>query len=248
MNEPSTRPEPTAEAPALALRGVTAGYDGTPVLEDVDLAIGPRDYLAILGPNGGGKTTLLRVFLGLVEPWRGQVISNLPHGRRRLGYVPQYSSFEPGVPLRVEDVALMGRLARRGLGRRYRPEDLEAARRGLAAVRLEHRAHDLASDLSGGQIQRLLIARALAGEPEVLILDEPTSALDAHTETVVRDSLNSLRGRMTVLVIAHRLSTLDQCDRIMVVQDGRLTAFDTPTALRASANFYADALRLSGLA
>ena len=101
--------------------------------------------------------------------------------------------------------------------------------------------------LSGGQRQRLTIARALVEQPEVLILDEPTSALDVRTEHLIRETLLGLKGRVTVLVIAHRLSTLDICDRIMVIQDGRLVGFDTPARLEQSSEFYREALSLSRL-
>jgi ABC-type multidrug transport system fused ATPase/permease subunit len=111
----------------------------------------------------------------------------------------------------------------------------------------DHQVGDRGGNLSGGQQQRLCIARALAGNPEVLILDEPTSALDARSEALIRETLESLRGQMTIIVIAHRLSTIDQCDRIMVIQHGLVAAFDTPAALKATSNFYAEAVRLSGL-
>ncbi|MDY7094949.1 MAG: metal ABC transporter ATP-binding protein [Acidobacteriota bacterium] len=205
MTEGSPAAAPAAATgPALELRGITAGYNGGPaVLENVQLEIGSREYLAIIGPNGGGKTTLLRVLLGLVEPRRGSVVSHLPHGRKRLGYVPQYSTFEAGVPLRVEEVVLMGRISRRGLGRRYRREDREAARRALEAVHLEDRAQEPATELSGGQIQRVLIARALAGEPEAMLLDEPLASLDVESRRVVRELLLELHRTMPVVLVTH---------------------------------------------
>lgn len=101
--------------------------------------------------------------------------------------------------------------------------------------------------LSGGQQQRLCIARALVENPDVLILDEPTSSLDVRSESLIRRTLDELRSRMTVIIIAHRLSTLDICDRIMVIQDGTLKGFDTPANLEQSSDFYREALVLSGL-
>ena len=101
--------------------------------------------------------------------------------------------------------------------------------------------------LSGGQQQRLCIARALVGKPDLLLLDEPTSALDVKSEHLIRTTLLELREQMTLVIIAHRLSTLDICDRIMVIQDGRLVGFDTPSALESSNDFYREALQLSGL-
>ena len=103
------------------------------------------------------------------------------------------------------------------------------------------------SHLSGGQQQRLIIARALVEHPDVLILDEPTSALDVRSEHLIRQTLDGLRDEMTIIIIAHRLSTLDICDRLMVIHDGELKAFDTPDNLEKDNDFYREALRLSGL-
>ena len=121
--------------------------------------------------------------------------------------------------------------------------DIEAIRDGYDAQVGERGDH-----LSGGQRQRLSIARALLGRPEMIILDEPTSALDVRSESLIRITLDELRGEVTIIVIAHRLSTLDICDRIMVIQDGRLRAFDDPDVLASNSEFYRDTLELSGLA
>ena len=247
--------QPVASVTPLRLEHVSFEYTSdVAVLHDVDAEIEPGEMVGIVGPSGSGKSTLVQLLLGLREPTSGRVLAGGLDVRtlrrsewaRKVTFVPQAASLVHGTVAEnirfyrpwITDAQIETAARQAGLH-----DEIMAFADGYA-----HQVGDRGGSLSGGQQQRVCIARALAGEPELLILDEPTSALDAHTETVVRDSLNSLRGRMTVLVIAHRLSTLDQCDRIMVVQDGRLTAFDTPTALRASANFYADALRLSGLA
>ena len=247
--------QPVASVTPLRLEHVSFEYTSdVAVLHDVDAEIEPGEMVGIVGPSGSGKSTLVQLLLGLREPTSGRVLAGGLDVRtlrrsewaRKVTFVPQAASLVHGTVAEnirfyrpwITDAQIETAARQAGLH-----DEIVAFADGYA-----QQVGDRGGNLSGGQQQRVCIARALAGEPEVLILDEPTSALDAHTETVVRDSLNSLRGRMTVLVIAHRLSTLDQCDRIMVVQDGRLTAFDTPTALRASANFYADALRLSGLA
>ena len=247
--------QPVASVTPLRLEHVSFEYTSdVAVLHDVDAEIEPGEMVGIVGPSGSGKSTLVQLLLGLREPTSGRVLAGGLDVRtlrrsewaRKVTFVPQAASLVHGTVAEnirfyrpwITDAQIETAARQAGLH-----DEIVAFADGYA-----HQVGDRGGNLSGGQQQRVCIARALAGEPELLILDEPTSALDAHTETVVRDSLNSLRGRMTVLVIAHRLSTLDQCDRIMVVQDGRLTAFDTPTALRASANFYADALRLSGLA
>ena len=103
------------------------------------------------------------------------------------------------------------------------------------------------SQLSGGQRQRLSIARALAGNPELLVLDEPTSALDGQSEALIRDTLGGLHGKVTVVIIAHRMSTLEICDRIMVIEGGRMTAFSSPSALREDSDFYQNAMAVAGI-
>lgn len=207
----------------IELCGVTFGYGRERVLDEISLPIYPRDYLVILGPNGGGKSTLLKVLLGIVEPWTGEVISHLPSGRRRLGYVPQFSTFETGFPLYLEEVVLMGRLGRRGLGRRWRRADREAAREALAAVKLDPLAGSLASELSGGQVQRLLLARALAGEPEALILDEPMASLDPESRQVVSALLAEIQGRMPVVLVTHDASAVAASVRHIACLNRRLT-------------------------
>ncbi len=213
----------TDSAPLLELRDVSAGYGAVEAVTEVNLSVYPGDYLAIIGPNGGGKTTLLKVMLGLLPPRQGRVIHHLPHGRRRLGYVPQFSTLESNIPLRVEEVALMGRLAIRGRWRWYRREDYEAARQALEAVGLEDLRLRPASELSGGQVQRLLLARALAGEPEALLLDEPMASLDAESRRVVRGLLEELRERMPIVLVTHDPAAVAREVKNIACMNRRLT-------------------------
>jgi len=200
------------ERPVVEVKNLTFGYGNLPVIEGVDLAIYPREYLALIGPNGGGKTTLVRLILGLLKPWSGEVIFHLPEGeprrRRSLGYVPQFPTFDPGFPLRVLDAVLMGRLGRRGLVGRYRREDREAAREVLARLSLADHARRPLSELSGGQLQRVLIARALVSEPEVLFLDEPTASIDAESRRVLKEILLELNERIPIVVVTHDVTAL----------------------------------------
>jgi zinc transport system ATP-binding protein len=199
---------PSLEQPLLEARDVTFGYGPEVVLEHVNLAIYPRDYLAIIGPNGGGKTTLLKLFLGLLGPQRGEIVVRLPSRRGRMGYVPQFSTFDRGFPLRVEDVVLMGRLGVRGLLRPYNWEDRAAAARVLGRLRLAALARDHIRELSGGQLQRVLIARAVVSDPDVLFLDEPTASIDAESREVLREMLEELNQRIPIVVVTHDVTAI----------------------------------------
>lgn len=195
-----------SRAPLLTVQGVSFGYDREAVLRDVDLCIGQQDFLAIIGPNGGGKTTLLRVILGLEQPWRGEVRWRDPARPPRIGYVPQFSTFDRNFPLRLRDAVLMGRIGHRGLLGRYRREDHRVVAGILERLRLESMAGMPINELSGGQLQRALIGRALVAEPEILFLDEPTASVDAETRPVLSDLLAELNTRIPVVVVTHDIT------------------------------------------
>lgn len=239
---------------ALELRGVSFEYrDGLPVIHDIDATIEPCEVVGLIGPSGSGKSTLVQLLLGLREPTAGTVLSN---GRdihslsrtewaRKVTFVPQEAHLVAGT------VADNIRFFRDGITQ----EQIENASR-LANLHddvarwpegYDREVGERGSHLSGGQQQRLVIARALVEEPDVFILDEPTSSLDVRSEQLIRTTLDSLREHMTIIIIAHRLSTLDICDRIMVLIDGQLKAFDSPGSLEASNDFYREALVISGM-
>jgi zinc transport system ATP-binding protein len=204
MADPSGRPP-------VEVRDVTFGYGREVVLDHVDLTIEPRDFLAVIGPNGGGKTTLLKAILGLVRPWSGEVAFHLPSGsdpRGRLGYVPQFSTFDRDFPLRIADMVLMGRLGRGSVLRPYSREDRAAAGRALERLGLAGVARANASEVSGGQLQRALIARALVSEPEVLFLDEPTASIDAESRETLRELLEDLNRTIPIVVVTHDVTSL----------------------------------------
>ncbi|MFL6200352.1 MAG: metal ABC transporter ATP-binding protein [Thermoanaerobaculia bacterium] len=192
--------------PLLQVRGLTFGYGRELVLDHVDLDIHERDFLAVIGPNGGGKTTLIKAILGLLRPWSGEVVSRIPRGH--MGYVPQFSTFDRSFPLRVRDVVLMGKLGRRGLVRRYTREDRDDVERILERLKLVDVARSHVAEVSGGQLQRVLIARALAGEPAILFLDEPTASIDAESREVLREILEELNQRIPVVVVTHDVTSI----------------------------------------
>jgi zinc transport system ATP-binding protein len=199
----------------VAVRHAVIGYAGRPVLHDVSLSVRAGEVVAILGANGSGKSTLIRAVLGLVPVRRGTVeLFGTPlrrfHGWARIGYVPQRVGAGGGVPATVREVVSAGRLARRGLLRPASGADRAAVSAALAAVGLLDRARDPVGTLSGGQQQRALIARALAGEPELLVLDEPTAGVDAASQQAFADALARFaRAGGTVLLVAHELGPLE---------------------------------------
>jgi zinc transport system ATP-binding protein len=203
-------PEPSAGQAAIEIQGVSFAYGEVPVLERVDLSVQRGEFLGLVGPNAGGKSTLLKIILGLLEPQQGRVrVLGAAPGEvgQRIGYVPQHPSFPRDFPISVEQVALMGTLGGGGSSAlrpwRYRRAEREAARAALAEVQALDLARRQIGSLSGGQLQRVLLARALAGEPEILILDEPTANIDQRLEGEVFDLLAVLNARMTILVVSH---------------------------------------------
>jgi zinc transport system ATP-binding protein len=214
----------------VELRGVVVGYGGRPVLRGIDLTVRAGEAVAILGANGSGKSTLIRTVLGLVPRAAGTVrlfgvdADRGPSRRqlRRVGYVPQRLGAGSGVPATVAEVVASGRLTRRTLLRPAGPADRTAVASALTAVGLADRAATPVSTLSGGQQQRALIARALAGEPELLVLDEPTAGVDAASQEAFAAALRSfLDGGGTVLLVAHELGPLAALvTRAVVIHNG----------------------------
>lgn len=185
----------------IHLENVTAGYSREhPVLRNVNLSVEENGFVAIIGPNGGGKTTLLRVILGLMKPYSGTVEVKVE--RSKLGYVPQVIP-NHSFPVTVLDVVLMGRLGRKGMFRRMTNDHRRTAMEKLHLLGVDSLAGKRLDELSGGQKQRVLIARALAGEPAMLLLDEPVASVDHETQSSFYDNLSQLNQNMTILLVTH---------------------------------------------
>ncbi|WP_416902884.1 metal ABC transporter ATP-binding protein [Micromonospora echinospora] len=213
--------------PVVTVEHGVVGYDGRPVLRDVSLAVSAGEVVAVLGANGSGKSTLIRAVLGLVPLGAGRVtLFGTPLRRfrqwHRIGYVPQRLGAGSGVPATVAEVVASGRLARRGVLRPAGRADRAAVAEALRAVGLADRAGDPVATLSGGQQQRTLIARALAGQPELLVLDEPTAGVDAVSQEAFAEALRGfVSGGGTVLLVAHELGPLRPLiSRAVVVHQG----------------------------
>jgi ABC-type Mn2+/Zn2+ transport system ATPase subunit len=208
--------------PAIALRDVSLGYDGRPVLKHVELTIEQGEFCALLGPNGAGKTTLLRGMLGLVPVLAGRIEYGIDRRTSPPGYVPQRESLDPIFPLTVLEVVLMGTFARlrplRPVGRREHRLAADCHDQvGLAPI-----AGRPFWSLSGGQKERVLIARALAAEPRILLLDEPTAGVDPGATAAIMDAithLNRERG-LTVVLVSHQLRIVRQVVRSVIWVDG----------------------------
>jgi len=201
---------------AVKLQEVWVSFNGTVILEDVSLTIEAGRYVGIIGPNGAGKSTLLKVILGLIRPNRGEVLvfgdppAKLRHHGAVVGYLPQRPLGNPRFPVTVLDVVLMGRYGRIGLLKRPRRQDREMAMRRLEDLGIAHLANRLIGDLSGGEQQRVFIARALGVEPRLLVLDEPTVSLDACVQDDIFEMVNSLREKLnlTVLTVSHDIGAV----------------------------------------
>jgi zinc transport system ATP-binding protein len=210
---------------AIHLEDLWVQYDGVPVLESINLSLYEQDFLGIIGPNGGGKTTLLRVLLGLVRPTRGQVRvlgRTAKEGRRFTGYVPQYTEYDRDFPISVWEIAMMGRLSQRGLLRRYGEEDRCVVAEALRQVEmLEFRERRL-GELSGGQRQRVYIARALASDPKILLLDEPTASVDSRVLGNIYELLQELNRRVTIVLVSHDIGVVSSYVKTVACLNRRL--------------------------
>ncbi len=192
----------------IELENVWFRYDEPVVLEDVSLRVARGEFLGVVGPNGGGKTTLLRLILGQLAPDSGRVrvLGETPvRARRRIGYVPQRAQFDRTFPISVMEVVLMGRLDSAPWIGGYGRKDREAAKIALEEVEVADLAARRFGTLSEGQRQRVLIARALVSGPEILLLDEPTASVDQRIEQGIHELLGRLNRRATILIVSHDL-------------------------------------------
>jgi len=190
----------------IQIENLSFSYGPVCVLENANVTIGQKEFISVVGPNGGGKTTLLKIMLGLLEPQSGSVsvFGKVPTlGRKLIGYLPQYTNLDAKFPVTALDVVLMGRLGKtRSLGF-YTKSDREVARSMLARVGLDKLEKRPLAALSGGQQQRVLIARALVSQPQLLLLDEPASSLDDYVEQELFDLLQELNKELTIIVVSH---------------------------------------------
>lgn len=218
--------------PVLEVRGLWAGYGDTVALEDVSLTVSQGEILGVIGPNGSGKSTMFKVILGLLTPWRGEVLAfgqPGPSQRSLVGYMPQLELVDWEFPVTVGDVALMGRYGKLGLLRRPTRADRLASEGALERVGIAHLRKRLIGELSGGERRRVLLARALAHNPKLLLLDEPLAGLDATAQHQLLDIVRDLQQAGTTVVLStHDLSCVSGACHHAACLNHRLVAYGTP--------------------
>jgi len=211
--------------PVIQLADLSVKFGMTTVLDQIDLEIQRGEFIGIIGPNGAGKSVLLRTILGLIEPSQGAIrILGMPprEARGRIGYVPQIAAFDKSFPISVLDVVLMGRLHHHRLLARFTGRDRDIARAALQRVNMEGRIDRQIGRLSGGEMQRVLIARALAMEAELLLLDEPTASLDPRAAHDLYELMRELLPGITILLVSHDVGVVSEQVRRVICLNRRI--------------------------
>jgi zinc transport system ATP-binding protein len=207
----------------FTIESLTAGYENKVVLKDISMTVDEYDFMGIIGPNGGGKTTLLRVILGLLKPFSGRVDYS-PGSLRynQIGYMPQVAQGDTLFPVTVEDVVLSGMMLNKGATGRMGREEKKRASVVMDELGLSSLAHQALNELSGGQLQRVYLARAVTGSPRLLLLDEPATFVDNSFEADFYDKLKSLNSRMAIMMVSHDVGTISAWVKSFACVNGTL--------------------------
>lgn len=196
-------------ATLLEMSSVSVSYGNNVALLDADLKVNENDFIGVIGPNGGGKTTLLKVILGLVKPVKGRVIFNPALlGKSKIGYLPQISTGDNNFPVTVMDVILSGLMMHKGVASIMSSPDRKRARQVIEELGLDELSGSSMSELSGGQLQRVYLGRAVIGDPKLLLLDEPGNFVDTNFENDFYEKLRLLNKRMAILMVSHDIGTI----------------------------------------
>ena len=196
-------------ASLLDIRSLSVGYGSNIVLRDINFSIRENDFIGVIGPNGGGKTTLLKVILGLLKPLNGTVIFNEDLLKRtKIGYLPQMSAGDTSFPVTVLDVILSGLMIHKSVVARIKTEDMKKADNVISELGLSEIRKSPLNELSGGQLQRVFLGRAIIGSPALLLLDEPDNFVDATFENDFYQKLHDLNERMAILMVSHDVGTI----------------------------------------
>lgn len=189
----------------LELKNITAGYNGLPIISNVNLLIKSQDFIGIIGPNGGGKTTILKVILGLVKPIAGELIF---HKKFKIGYLRQFSLIDKRFPITVADVVSSGLMENSTLFSKLRKNNIIKTNAMLEQMKITHLQHKTLNELSGGQLQRAFLARAIISEPELLLLDEPNTFVDKEFEKDLYSLLTELNKKIAIIMVSHDIGTI----------------------------------------
>ena len=207
----------------FTIESLTAGYENKVVLRDISMTVDENDFIGIIGPNGGGKTTLLRVILGLLKPFSGRVDYSPGNLRyNQIGYMPQVAQGDTLFPVIVEDVVLSGMMLNKTATGRMGREEKKRASAVMDELGLSPLAHQALNELSGGQLQRVYLARAVTGSPRLLLLDEPATFVDNSFEADFYDKLKSLNSRMAIMMVSHDVGTISAWVKSFACVNGTL--------------------------
>jgi len=216
---------------AIKLIDVSAGYrSGQDVISNINLEVEEKEFLGIIGPNGGGKTTLLKVIIGLLKPFTGKVFLGgkpINSGSYKLGYVPQYSQFDKSYPIKVKDVVSMGFITKKIFSNKFDTEDRHKIVQALKKVNLIDKIDHQIGHLSGGEQQRVLIARALATDPKILILDEPTASIDKQTGSSIYELLTEINAEKTIIIVSHDIGAISRSVKKIACMNKKLVYHNT---------------------
>lgn len=213
----------------IDIRSLSAGYGAKTVLRNVDFTIVENDFIGVIGPNGGGKTTLLKIILGLLKPFNGEIIFNEDLLKRnKIGYLPQMSAGDISFPVTVMDVVLSGLMINKSSFARITSEDRKKAESIMTELGLIDIKRSTLNELSGGQLQRVFLGRAIIGSPALLLLDEPDNFVDANFESDFYQKLHDLNDRMAILMVSHDVGTISSHVKSFACVNGKLHYHPSP--------------------
>jgi zinc transport system ATP-binding protein len=201
----------TYMVPLIEIRHLTVGYEENIILSDVSLTIHDKDFIGVIGPNGGGKTTLLKAILGLLQPFRGEVVFHdcMTEGNHhRIGYLPQINNIDRKFPISVSEVVKSGLMSKKRIIKKYAQKDLEYAGELMNEMGIYEIRNKAIGELSGGQIQRTLLCRALVNQPKLLVLDEPNTYVDNRFERELYEKLRRFNENIAILLVSHDIGTI----------------------------------------
>ncbi len=211
--------------PVLSIRNLSAGYEQETILQDVNLEVYNGDFIGLIGPNGGGKSTLLKVILGLLPAQSGQVTilgQDVRHGRHTIGYVPQFVESDRAFPISVWDTVRMGLLTGWNLFHRLSKQEKGQIEAALAEVGMLDLRQSAMGELSGGQRQRVFIARALVANPKILLLDEPTASVDPNVTKDIYELLSQLNQKMAIVLVSHDMMAVSSFTKTIACLNRKL--------------------------